>query len=67
VALRERGGLPDPQQAYLTGNVENIDYFSACERRSETVGNSARNALSASPMRSAGSIASRTRLMSASM
>jgi len=30
-ALRERGGLPDPEQAYLTGNVENIDDFSACE------------------------------------
>ena len=29
-ALRERGGLPDPEQAYLTGNVENIDDFSAC-------------------------------------
>ena len=24
-ALRERGGLPDSEQAYLTGNVENID------------------------------------------
>ena len=30
-ALRERGGLPDPEQAYLTGNVENIDDFSACQ------------------------------------
>src|SRR5207249_1781121 len=30
-ALRERGGLPDPEQAYLTGNVENIDDFSACK------------------------------------
>src|ERR1700757_3452015 len=29
-ALRERDGLPDPEQAYLTGNVENIDDFSAC-------------------------------------
>ena len=29
-ALRERNGLPDPEQAYLTGNVENIDDFSAC-------------------------------------
>jgi hypothetical protein len=29
-ALRERGGLPDPEQAYLTGNVEDIDDFSAC-------------------------------------
>jgi predicted TIM-barrel fold metal-dependent hydrolase len=29
-ALRERGGLPDPEQAYLTGNLENIDDFSAC-------------------------------------
>jgi hypothetical protein len=26
-ALRQRGGLPDPEQAYLTGNVENIDDF----------------------------------------
>jgi hypothetical protein len=30
-ALREHGGLPDPEQAYLTGNVENIDDFSACQ------------------------------------
>ena len=30
-ALRERGGLPDPEQAYLTGNIENIDDFSACK------------------------------------
>jgi hypothetical protein len=30
-ALPERGGLPDPEQAYLTGNVENIDDFSACQ------------------------------------
>jgi hypothetical protein len=30
-ALRERGGLPDPEQAYLTGNIENIDDFSACQ------------------------------------
>jgi hypothetical protein len=30
-ALRKRGGLPDPEQAYLTGNVENIDDFSACK------------------------------------
>ena len=30
-ALRERGGLPDPEQAYLTGNTENIDDFSACK------------------------------------
>src|SRR6476659_4526834 len=30
-ALRERGGLPDPEQAYLTGGVENIDDFSACQ------------------------------------
>ena len=30
-ALRERGGLPDPEQAYLTGGVENIDDFSACK------------------------------------
>jgi predicted TIM-barrel fold metal-dependent hydrolase len=29
-ALHERGGLPDPEQAYLTGNVENIDDFAAC-------------------------------------
>jgi len=29
--LRERGGLPDPEQAYLTGNIENIDDFSACK------------------------------------
>jgi hypothetical protein len=26
-ALRERGGLPDPEQAYLTGGVENVDDF----------------------------------------
>ena len=30
-ALRERGGLPDPEQAYLTGNIETIDDFSACK------------------------------------
>jgi hypothetical protein len=30
-ALRERGGLPDLEQAYLTGGVENIDDFSACK------------------------------------
>jgi hypothetical protein len=30
-ALRERGGLPDPEQAYLTGNVEDIDDFSGCQ------------------------------------
>ena len=30
-ALRERGGLPDPEQAFLTGGVENIDDFSACQ------------------------------------
>src|SRR4029077_20325568 len=30
-ALRERGGLPDPEQAYLTGGIENIDDFSACK------------------------------------
>ena len=30
-ALRERGGLPDLEQAYLTGNVEDIDDFSACQ------------------------------------
>jgi hypothetical protein len=30
-ALRDRGGLPDPEQAYLTGNIENIDDFSACQ------------------------------------
>ena len=29
-ALRERGGLPDTEHVYLTGNVENIDDFSAC-------------------------------------
>ncbi len=28
-ALRERRGLPDPEPAYLTGNVEDIDDFSA--------------------------------------
>ena len=28
-ALRERGGLPDPEQAYLTGGVENVDDFYA--------------------------------------
>src|SRR5437867_954203 len=30
-ALRERAGLPDPEQAYLTGGVEDIDDFSACK------------------------------------
>ena len=30
-ALRERGGLPDPEQAYLTGGIENIDDFAACK------------------------------------
>ena len=30
-ALRERRGLPDPEQTYLTGNVEDIDDFSARE------------------------------------
>src|SRR5208282_3918392 len=30
-ALHERGGLPDPEQAFLTGGVENIDDFSACK------------------------------------
>jgi hypothetical protein len=30
-ALRERGGLPDPEQAYLTGNIADIDDFSACK------------------------------------
>src|SRR5262245_3102925 len=30
-ALRGRGGLPDPEQAYLTGNVEDIDDFAACK------------------------------------
>ena len=30
-ALRERGGLPDPEQAYLTGGIENVDDFSACK------------------------------------
>ena len=30
-ALRERGGLPDPEQAYLTGGVEDVDDFSACQ------------------------------------
>src|SRR5580693_5966571 len=30
-ALRERGGLPDPEHALLTGGVENIDDFSACK------------------------------------
>ena len=29
-ALQERGGLPDPERAYPTGNIENIDDFSAC-------------------------------------
>jgi hypothetical protein len=29
-AVRGRCGLPDPEHAYLTGNVENIDDFSAC-------------------------------------
>jgi hypothetical protein len=31
-ALRERGGLPDPEQAYLTGGVENVDDFYATAR-----------------------------------
>src|SRR5580704_1002328 len=30
-ALRKRGGLPDPEQAFLTGGVEHIDDFSACK------------------------------------
>jgi hypothetical protein len=30
-AVRGRGGLPDPEQAYLTGNVENVDDYSACK------------------------------------
>ena len=30
-ALRERGGLPDPEQAYLTGGLENVDDFAACK------------------------------------
>ena len=30
-ALHERGGLPDREQAYLTGNIENIDDFAACK------------------------------------
>ncbi|MGH7062300.1 MAG: amidohydrolase family protein, partial [Stellaceae bacterium] len=30
-ALRERGGLPDPELAYLTGNLDDIDDFSACK------------------------------------
>jgi hypothetical protein len=30
-ALRERGGLPDPEQAYLTGNTDDIGDFSACK------------------------------------
>jgi hypothetical protein len=28
-ALRERGGLPHPEQAYLTGGIDNVDDFSA--------------------------------------
>jgi hypothetical protein len=30
-ALRERRGLPDPEQAYLTGGIGNVDDFSACK------------------------------------
>ncbi len=30
-ALRERGGLLDPEQAYLTGGIEEVDDFSACK------------------------------------
>src|SRR5438552_8332145 len=30
-ALRARDGLPDPEQAYLTGGVEDVDDFSACK------------------------------------
>ena len=30
-ALRERGGLPDPEQAYLTSNIDDIGGFSACK------------------------------------
>ena len=30
-ALRERGGLHDLEQAYLTGGLEDIDDFSACK------------------------------------
>src|SRR5262249_54198163 len=30
-ALRQRGGRPDPEQAYLTGNIEDIDDFAACK------------------------------------
>jgi predicted TIM-barrel fold metal-dependent hydrolase len=29
-ALRERGGMPDPEQAYLTGGLDDIDDFAAC-------------------------------------
>jgi predicted TIM-barrel fold metal-dependent hydrolase len=30
-ALRERGGLPDPEQAYLIGGIDDVDDFSACK------------------------------------
>jgi predicted TIM-barrel fold metal-dependent hydrolase len=30
-ALRERGGLPDPEQAYLTGGIADVDDFAACK------------------------------------
>jgi hypothetical protein len=30
-ALRERGGLPDLEQAFLTGGVEDVDDFLACK------------------------------------
>jgi hypothetical protein len=30
-ALRERGGLPDQEQAYFTGGIDNVDDFSACK------------------------------------
>lgn len=29
--MRQRGGLPDPEQAFLTGGIENVDDFSACK------------------------------------
>ena len=30
-ALRERGGPPDTEQAHLTGNLDNMDDFAACQ------------------------------------
>jgi len=47
-ALRERGGLPDLEQAYLTGNVEDIDDFSAFYWARRTLNSSRERAFRAS-------------------